>query len=284
MGGSGLALHALTFLGTRIPIFIHQDYDLPREVPSGSLLVAISHSGNTAETLSFAHAALRDNLPLAVVTGGGELEVLAEEHELPTVRIPEKDVVPRDALPVMVRALLWLLNEEVLYAQMGTVEADGIRAAAAESVRGYERELSDKIVVCYSSRRNAVLGRIWKSMLAETAKIPTFAGTFPEANHDEMQGFDLRTRPSSPATGVHVVLIRDQGDDVRIGHRMDVFEEVAREQGISVSSVMCPEPSRTEQLIGGWVRARTVAAALAREARVDPYDVPLITEFKKRMP
>lgn len=276
MGGSGLPLYALQLLGTRTLVTVHQDYDLPGGILPGTLAIAVSHSGNTEETLSFARTALERELPLAVVTCGGELLALAEENNVPTVRIPFHDIVPRDTLPALTRSLLWLMNEQSLYDQFAVMGADFEEAAS--SLDGREEELRGKIAVVYTSVRNAALGHLWRSMLAETAKMPAFANVFPEANHNEMQGL-----AAVAARDLQVVLVKDSGDDMRVMRRFEAFEEVARERGLSVTVFDCPEASRPEQLIGAWVRSRAVALALARGAGVEPYEVPFITEFKKRL-
>src|ERR1700757_4375845 len=72
MGGSALPALALQLLGSSKHIIIHRDYDLPEHIPAGAAYVAISFSGNTEETVSFAQKALEKHLPLSVITAGGE--------------------------------------------------------------------------------------------------------------------------------------------------------------------------------------------------------------------
>src|SRR3546814_10186961 len=59
----------------------HRDYGLPPGAGPRTLVVAASHSGETAETLSGFGEALSRELPLVAVTTGGRLAAQrSEEH------------------------------------------------------------------------------------------------------------------------------------------------------------------------------------------------------------
>ncbi len=66
MGGSGMAGRVATLLADESPavVHVHQDYGLPSwSVPKGALVVAVSYSGNTIETVSAVEQALASGLP-----------------------------------------------------------------------------------------------------------------------------------------------------------------------------------------------------------------------------
>src|SRR3989338_1117441 len=68
MGGSGLAARILFFLDPTFPAWLHDDYHLPIKSEGKTLYVAVSYSGNTAETLSFVKEALEKQYPLVAIT------------------------------------------------------------------------------------------------------------------------------------------------------------------------------------------------------------------------
>ena len=79
LGGSALPGNVLAcWLGqskiTAPTIHIHRDYGLPMQIKEGSLIVCMSYSGNTEETLSAINEALAKNLTVAAITTGGKLE------------------------------------------------------------------------------------------------------------------------------------------------------------------------------------------------------------------
>ena len=86
MGGSAIGAELVAAAaGNRlaVPLIVHRDYGLPAGIGDRTLVIAASHSGQTAETLS-GFAAARDlDLPIAVITTGGRLAAGAKEAGLP---------------------------------------------------------------------------------------------------------------------------------------------------------------------------------------------------------
>jgi len=74
VGGSAIGGHLLRdWLLSDCPVSIHvsRGYHLPRFVDGGTLVFAVSYSGNTAETLSAFREALERRCPLVAFTSGG---------------------------------------------------------------------------------------------------------------------------------------------------------------------------------------------------------------------
>ena len=61
MGGSALPARALFYLDPVYPLWLHNDYGLPKKVEKKALFIAISYSGNTLEVESFAKEACEKN-------------------------------------------------------------------------------------------------------------------------------------------------------------------------------------------------------------------------------
>ncbi len=91
MGGSAIAgdIVAQFGVGRRTPeIAIVRDYHLPSHFTKGDLVVAVSYSGNTEETLSCFGQAKGRGCILAAVTSGGELAKLCEAGGYPLAELP----------------------------------------------------------------------------------------------------------------------------------------------------------------------------------------------------
>ncbi len=71
-----------------VPIVVHRGYGLPPTAGKHALVVASSYSGDTAEVLSAAEAALERAVPLVALTAGGRLEALAGARGVPRVKLP----------------------------------------------------------------------------------------------------------------------------------------------------------------------------------------------------
>ncbi len=274
MGGSALPGLMLRTLGIAPYVIVHRDYGIPASVPAGALYVAISYSGNTEETLSFAEAALARNLPLSVIASGGALLSFARSHGLSHVPIPS-GAQPRDAVLVMVKALLALMGEQPSLDALKPFN----ESAAIEQGTALAKALGKRMPVFYASQRNETLSYIAKIQCNETAKRPAFCNVFPELNHNEMQGFGGGGSNSS----LVAVFCKDTTDDARTQKRMQLTEEILGTAGVSTIDLELPVTSRGETLLYTWWMMRTMAHVLAHEAGVPADEVPLIASLKARL-
>jgi glucose/mannose-6-phosphate isomerase len=239
-------------------------------MPGGSRCVAISYSGNTEETLSFANEAIAKGLPLAIIASGGQLLELAKKESLPYVEVP-KGPEPRDAIVSTAKALLALIGESELLAgtsfDASVAGGEGVELATV---------LANATPVFYSSGRNEALSYIAKIQCNETAKIPAFSNVFPELNHNEMQGYESADRTAHQVA----VFIRDASDSDRVKRRMDLTETLLKEKGVRTARIELPEATREEAFLYGWLLSRATARALAERYGVAPDATPLIAAFK----
>jgi glucose/mannose-6-phosphate isomerase len=118
MGGSGIAGDVLVAAAApfmAVPVTVVKGYEPPDFVGTGSLVFAMSFSGNTEETLEAAAGAYEAGASLIVVSGGGSLVSLAGEWDVPVVPVPSEIPQPRAALGAMAIPPLVLLEEIGLF-------------------------------------------------------------------------------------------------------------------------------------------------------------------------
>ncbi|HXQ91278.1 MAG TPA: SIS domain-containing protein, partial [Acidimicrobiales bacterium] len=119
MGGSGLAGDVMVAVAgpfVPVPITVVKSYDLPDFVGRGSLVFAISFSGNTEETVEAAGEAVNAGASLVAVTSGGELGRLAEEWGAPVVPVPAATIPqPRAGIGAMAVPPLVVLEDIGLF-------------------------------------------------------------------------------------------------------------------------------------------------------------------------
>jgi len=87
MGGSALPGDILVTLRP-LDVFSYKSYQLPPQAGNESLIICISYSGNTEETLSSFKEAANRKLPLISITTGGKLAELSKKYDLALVNIP----------------------------------------------------------------------------------------------------------------------------------------------------------------------------------------------------
>jgi glucose/mannose-6-phosphate isomerase len=232
MGGSGIAgdvLAAVAFAESAVPVLAVKGDRLPAFVGPGTLLIAVSYSGNTAETVSAVSQGLDAGARLVAVTSGGGLAELAQSRGAPLVTI---------AGGRMPRAALWSLVVPVCSAAegAGVLEPLNDRVGAAADALDEEAaalgpevptaanpakqaalRLLDRLPVVWGSGQvGAVAATRFRTQCNENAKVSVVSGALPEANHNDVMGLEGGLGPAR-----ELVLLRDpagehERDDRRI--------------------------------------------------------------------
>lgn len=288
MGGSGMPGEILTTLRP-IDVFSYKSYDLPPQAGKNSLVICISFSGNTEETISSFQAARTKKLPMIVITTGGRLKELAKKYSIPCVILPQPSLPPRLALGQMFGALLQVLQNYYLLDKNLINElievGDGLKPEKLEKQgRILAKKIFKKIPIIYTSRRFREIGSIWKNSLNETAKIIAFANYFPELNHNEIVGFEEINTDQISNKKVAVFILRDLDDSHhRILKQMDITKAIIEKEGIKVEFIDMPGKNMLEKIFTSTLLGFWTSFFLAMEYRVDPTEIKTIEEFKRRL-
>jgi len=67
----------------KIPVDFSRNWQLPKNIDKNSLVILVSFSGQTKETLSCFNEALKKETKIFIISGGGDLEKLAKKNCLP---------------------------------------------------------------------------------------------------------------------------------------------------------------------------------------------------------
>ena len=113
LGGSAIGGDFLrVYLGNRcvLPVLVNRNYTLPRYVGRGTLVFAVSYSGNTEETLSAYDDARTKGATVVAVTSGGKLAEWAKRDGAPLVVIPG-ELPPRSAIGYLFVSTLAVLQQ-----------------------------------------------------------------------------------------------------------------------------------------------------------------------------
>lgn len=197
MGGSGIGgklAAGLLLDESQLPVLTCQDYDVPAAVTRESLFIAVSHSGNTEETLSAYSVARKRGCRTVAITGGGRLARLASGHGCPVVTLP-MGMPPRAALGYLFGALLVTLERLGVCFSHESSRHEAVSLMLARSAawhhqsRAIARALEGRLPVVYSTSRplDAVALR-WQSQINENAKMMCHTHVLPEQNHNEIVG------------------------------------------------------------------------------------------------
>jgi glucose/mannose-6-phosphate isomerase len=290
MGGSAiggdLAAAALGDRATR-QITTVRGYALESWTGPDSLVLCASYSGDTEETLACFEAAGAAGAGRVVLTTGGELAELARAEGVPVIGVPA-GMQPRAA---------------VLYMTVGTLEcaaacgaAPGLHSEidtatalleqlAAEwgpdapddaEPKAIARALQGTIPVVHGSGPTTAAARRWRTQINENAKAPAFWSELPEANHNEICGWE-RGRRSAPFAGV---FLEDPDHHPRVRSRVDLTVAEFESTGAAPIRVEARGESRLERVLSLVLLGDLVSVYLAVLEGVDPTPVEPIDRFK----
>jgi glucose/mannose-6-phosphate isomerase len=291
MGGSGIAgdVAAAVAAAQGKQVTVHKSYELPLWAAAAApVVVAVSHSGNTEETLSSFAAARDAGLATAALSVGGELAEEADRAGSPHLPIPDSPQ-PRAAFGHLAGGVLRVLESAgVLGSQReGLLEAadvvEGLLAGPArDEASRIAGGLAGRVVVTYGGEGpGAVAASRWKTQINENSKAPAYWAVLPEANHNEIVGWSAHPELSSSALGV--VFLEDSGANARVRLRSRVTRDLM-EGAVPIAGVVA---SRGEgvlaRLMSLAVIGDLVSVRLADLAGVDPVPVDVIEDLKKRL-
>lgn len=293
MGGSAIGGEILSDLAMRestIPIWVHRDFDLPAFVDDKTLVIAISYSGNTEETLSGFNKLMQTPAKKMVLTAGGRLAELAGERNLPLALIDYR-APPRAAFPFMFSWLLGILyrlgvlNEEtadvrrsVPLLEKMVPELDVSVPTGSNRAKQLATELNGNLAVIYGAGILSGVARRWKTQLNENSKSWAFCEVFPELLHNAVVGYKF---PASKHRDVLLVLLRSNLLHPRILVQYQAVIEVLAENGISYKMIDASGESVLTQILSAILLGDFVSYYLSVLCRTDPGPVDAIDYIKK---
>jgi glucose/mannose-6-phosphate isomerase len=293
-GGSAFACDTLAAIcggGAPVQVTGVSGWQLPGWIGAADLVIAVSRSGHTAETLALAGEAARRGCHLvAVAAPGSPLQELSARAR--GTFIPVSKAGPARAMP-------WALTVPLLVcaARLGVarIDDDAYEAAAAamEDVSHQCRPSSESFVnpakslaldlvgrlpvIWGGSLVSAAAGRRFASQLAANAKLPALFGLLSEAGHDQVATFDgPYAPPPEPAFPAAEDLSGDPFGDP------DSFSDSFADDGLGLDGpspddatlrlVLIADPAGEHPAVE---RTRTAAVSLASVRGIDVSDIQM---------
>jgi glucose/mannose-6-phosphate isomerase len=315
MGGSGISgdvLAAVCGLGCSVPIVTVRGHRLPGWVGAADLVIAVSCSGATEETLAVAAEAARRGCRLLSV-GGAESPLAELAQQSRGLFVPVRSVgQPRATLwgltvPLLLAARTLKLADvpdEVLESAAGRLEdvAHRCRPGSESFVNPAKRAALDLIgdvpLVWGTSPLAGTAAYRFCCQLNENAKYPGVFGELPEAGHNQVVAFDgffasrrdssdpddfFRDRETESEHGLHLVVLRDGDEHPQVGRRREVAVELARARGIAVTEIAAEGDHPLERIATMIALSDYITVYLAIALGADPTPVSAIQELKARI-
>src|SRR4051812_6189867 len=289
MGGSGIGAElAAAALGARAkrPVRSVRDYSLETWTGPDTFVLCSSYSGDTEETLACFEEATEKGIPRGVVTTGGRLAERAREEGVPVIGVPS-GMQPRAAvLYGMVAALECAALSGGAPSLRGELEAAqpllarladewGPDAPEDSRAKALARELDGTIPVFYGADQTVALAKRWKNQFNENPKLPAFWGELPEADHNEVCGWDR----AGELGRLHSVFIDDPEIDERTRRRFGPTAHIAQ----PATTVSVGGDSLLERVLSLILLGDLASVYTAALDGVDPATIEAIDRLKAEL-
>jgi len=296
MGGSAIGASLATALVANtapVPVTVIRDYTLPQFVGRDSLVIAVSYSGTTEETVTAFREASRRGAKLIAISTGGELETIVSRVKSPLFRV-EHESLPRGALGHLFLPILAVFAKLGLY----PLEENGITRTVTrmrEEVSRFHpdvsfeknlakklaQEIHGKTVILLATSRLAEAARRWKTQMGENAKSAAFLDHFPELCHNTIVGFEY---PKEQRKTLHYLLFPSAFDHPRNLLRIRYVASILKRKGLPHSVIETSDPqSELTELALLILLGDFVSFYLAVLNGVDPSPIPQIVELKEHL-
>jgi len=287
MGGSGSACDILAEWSgpiARVPVTVVKEYHLPGFAGPRTLVVAVSLSGDTKETLSILREAVDKGCTVVGVSSGGAMQAGSAELGVPFNRV-ERLLVPRASTPGMVLvparilAALGLLN--------GTEEFELVEGAVRRTLerslpsvpfgqnpsKKLAKALLGKSAVVYASPGAVSAAVHFKNSMNENAKVPALVETYPELLHNGIETWKASRNRA-------VVLLRGPREGVELQSKVAGMKRMLKRVGVSVTEFR-PEDGDLATLLS-WCLALDLASVyLAVLGKRDPTPTPILNKMRR---
>ena len=293
MGGSAIGgdlAKAVLPTKEKMPVSVIRGDDLPAWVDAKTLVVCVSCSGETEETISCFKQALEKKAMIFAVAGGGQLAALAKKNKIPLYEF-SCQAPPRASLGYLLVPLLvlwekigFLSPEDAdLRPTLAFLEEFGANLAPGQPTQdNLAKQLAfavfDRLPLIVGAGLLASVARRWKTQFNENAKTISFFEELPELNHNTVEGLAY---PRRIKDDLLVLLLESPSDPSRVRRRFQILKKLlAREavefQEISASGADILTQKLSLVFLGDWI-----SFYLAVLNGTDPSSVENIPWIKK---
>ncbi len=290
MGGSAiggaLARAALGDQSTR-PIFVTRGYGLPAWTTPDTMVLCVSYSGDTEETLACYESAGLLGAKRTVATTGGRLAEMARADNVPVIPLPG-GLQPRAAVAYMIVASLEVaalcgvgprMTSEIDVAASHTeqlVAEWGPDAPEQSLGKDVARGLHGTTPLITGAGLTTPIAYRWKTQINENSKQLCFSSELPEMDHNEIVGWE-----GAAAQGRFSAVFLDDSDaHPRLKERMALSESVIAPNAAASFRLETRGQTGIERVVSLVLLGDLVSIYLAALRGVDPGPVRVLDELK----
>jgi glucose/mannose-6-phosphate isomerase len=294
MGGSAIGGELLKDYArsqAQVPIEINREYTLPAYADKHSIVIVVSYSGETEETLSAFLDAQRRHCMTYCISSGGNLLKFAEKLNVPYLRVPP-GMPPRAASPYLFVPQLILLEKMGLVSGVSQGLSEGTKLLEEISRENFpENSAKSNLAQSLASGINGTVPIVygfgiyrgvalrWKQQFNENAKVPAKWEAFPELDHNEIVGWE---KAGEQAKHFSTVFIRDKTELCEIRSRIETTKTLMPKTS-NKFEVWSKGKGTIAKMLSTILVGDFTSIYLAILRGVDPTPVKTIATLKKKL-
>jgi glucose/mannose-6-phosphate isomerase len=294
MGGSAIGGELLKDYArsqAQVSIEINRDYTLPGYADKRSLVIVVSYSGETEETLSAFLDAQRRHCMVFCISSGGSLLEFAEKLNVPYLRVPA-EMPPRAASPYLFVPQLVLFEKMRLVSGVSQDLNEGTKLLEETNCENFPENpmksnpakslasgINGTVPVVYGFGIYRGVALRWKQQFNENAKVPAKWEAFPELDHNEIVGWE---RAGEQAKAFSTVFIRDKTEAAEIRSRIETTKALMPKAS-NKFEVWSQGKSTLAKILSTILIGDFTSIYLAVLRGVDPTPVQTIVTLKKKL-
>ncbi|TRO53583.1 bifunctional phosphoglucose/phosphomannose isomerase [Candidatus Bathyarchaeota archaeon] len=294
MGGSAIGGELLKDWARdklQVPLEISRAYSLPAYATERSLVLVMSYSGETEESLSSFLDALKRNCMIFCVSSGGILLDFAEKLNVPYLQVPS-GIPPRAALPYMFVPLLKALEKSgVISGVSGELSEATQLLGSVSSENAPEKPVKNNFAKMLASGISGSIPAVYgfgiyrsvaqrfKQQFNENSKVPSKWEFFSELNHNEIVSWENKGKlPECFST----IFIRDKAEWDAIRSRIETTKTFLP-AGSKIFEVWSQGKCDLARMLSTVCIGDFTSVYLAVLYGVDPTPVETISLLKEKM-
>jgi glucose/mannose-6-phosphate isomerase len=316
MGGSGIAgdvVAAVTGPSCPVPVTVSRGYRLPGWVGALDLVVAVSCSGETEETLAATDEALRRGARVVTVSrAGSSLAARATGGRAVQLSVDSGGRMPRANLWALVTPLLAVVDALGLASvPRGLLAGVADQLDATSAACGPTSETYDNVAKKTALRLSGALPMVWGTtdlaavaalrfacQLAENAKQPAVHGALTEVHHNQIVTLAGRYGASGEEIAedifhdplldggptrerLRLMLLRDTDEPEAVVRRCQATLLLTHQYGVAIDELPARGEHRLERLASLIAPLDFASVYLALLEGTDPTPIVPIVTLKK---
>ncbi len=294
MGGSAIGGELLKDWArdkAQMHIEVCRAYELPACANARSLVLLVSYSGETEETLGTFLDAVKRRCMVFCVSSGGSLLKFAGKLDVPYLRVP-RGFPPRAALPYLFVPLLKSLERVGVISGVSVELSEAIAILARIGGENAPEKpvkvnfakilaagINQSVPVVYGFGVYRSVAQRFKQQFNENSKVPSKWEVFSELNHNEIVGWE---KAGKLAKCFSTIFIRDKNEPDEIRSRIETTKDLLPSLS-KMFEVWAQGKSLLARMLSTVCIGDFTSVYLAILRNVDPTPVQTISLLKEKM-